>query len=278
MSSNQRFHNSNRRSNDPDFDLDDYLEEKGQNEFTEKDESVKEIRRRNIKNGVLLTLIIVAFGVWDSNFKVLSDWRSFLGFSESETVNTEPIVVNIPPINIDIPEINIPDIDIDIDPDFSGNEADLGPVLEYLQELQNQGLLDSKISAFEAREVHKAGVPINYLLELDQRGYLGELSFIEIGEFYKNEVPFEYLDQLKEQGFYERLSFIEVVEFYRNDVSFEYLEIMDQAGYLDELSFVHIAEYYKNGVTPEFLDELKESGLYNSLSFIDVVEIYKSQN
>lgn len=259
-------------SSDPNFDLDDYLEKKGSHEADDElyDEAPK---NNNFLNRALLLIALVSAVVWSFNLTQNTDWASLFGFGNSEA-NSEPIVVNIPPINIDIPEI-----DIDI-PEFSTNtnSNELGSAIEYLQELQSLGLLDAKISAFEARQLYGAGVPINYLTELDQRGYLEDLSFVEIGEFYKNNIPFDYLAQLDQLGFLDRFSFVEIGEFYKNEVSFEYLEVLDQAGYLDELSFVYITEYYKNGVTVEFLDELKETGLYNSLNFIDVVELYKNQN
>ncbi len=275
MSLNNR---SKKRNSDQPFDLDNYLEEKSAEYGQEQEFESESVSVDRKYTNILIVAVAITSFIWYMDWTPRAIFQSLFGDSNVEVVTGTPVVVEIPPINIDIPEINIPEIDIDIDPDIGGSASNLGPIVAYLQELQNQGLLEDKISAFEARQVYDAGVPISYLLELDRRGYLSELSFIEIGEFYKNEVPFEYLDQLKERGYYGRLSFIDVSEYYRNDVSFDYLDIMDEAGYLDELSFVHVTEYYRNGVTPEFLDELKESGLYNSLSFIDVVEIYKSQN
>jgi hypothetical protein len=308
MPSNQRFRKSNNPTDDPNFNLDDYLEEKGYETDDSRDfeDEIEKADRRY--TNVLIVAVAVTGMFWYMDFTPRAIYQSLFGSPNVETVSGTPVVVDIPPINIEIPEINIPDIDIDIDPDVNSNEASLGPILEYLQELQNQGLLDTKISAFEARQVYYAGVPINYLLELDQKGYLEEFSFVEIGEFYKNQIPFEYLDEmdqngyldrlsfveigefyksqipfeyldeLDESGYLDRLSFVEIGEFYKNDVSFDYLDKLDQTGYLDELSFVYVVEYYRNGVTTEFLDELKETGLYNSLSFIDVVELYKNQN
>lgn len=271
-SSNQKLNNPH-RSSDPNFDLDDYLEEKGHQENTDERYN-EEPKTNNFLNRALLLIALVSAVAWSFNITKNTDWASLFGFGSSDVTTEAPVVVNIPPINIDIPEIeiDIPEINI------GDNSADVGSVIEYLQELQNQGLLDTKISAFEAREVYNSGVPISYLLQLDQRGLLEELSFVEISEFYNGGVPFEYLQTIKDRGYEDRLSFVEITEFYQNDVSFDYLDLMDEAGYFDELSFVEMTEYYQNGVTPEFLDELKESGIYNSLSFIDVVEIYKSQN
>ncbi len=277
------------KRNRNDFDLDNYLEEKGyedENDQFQKDETEVEDRRYT---NALIVIVAIAGMFWYFDWNPREIYQTYFGSAETELVADNPVVIEVP--TIEVPEVVVPDVDIDlnIDPnpdidvvepqfDFNSNEQNLGPIVEYLQELNNLGLLDDKISAFSAREVYEAGVPINYLLELDQQGLLGELSYVAIDAFYNNQVPFDYLQQVRDRGYWEKLSYISVAEFYENGVSFDYLDIMDNAGYLDELSFVHISEYYKNDIPPEFLDQLKESGIYESLSFIDVVEIYKSQN
>lgn len=107
MPSNQRFRKSSNNPDDPNFNLDEYLEKKGQGELEYEEYENESPKRRNLKNGVLLAIILVAFVTWVNNFTNNSDWASFLGFNETETVTTEPIIIEIPPINIDIPEINI---------------------------------------------------------------------------------------------------------------------------------------------------------------------------
>ncbi len=269
-SSNQHFRKSNKHSSDQDFDFDQYLDEKGEKtEFTENQDPDASKEGSALKHGILIVAVILSGLLWFYEWSPKSVYLAFFGDGTEQIETVMPNVLEIPPLGVNIRNVDV-QTDIAIE--------NPGSIVEYLLELRNQGLLDNKISSFEARQVYDAGVPISYLLELDQYGFLNRFSFVEIGEFNKNQIPNDYLYQMDQNGYLDRLSFVEVGEFYKNNVSFEYLDRLDETGYLDELSFVHISEYYKNGVTPQFLDELKQSGLYNDLSFIDVVEIYKSQN
>jgi len=278
MASRNKQHHRFNDPKDSNFDLDEYLEEKGAySDNTQPPlENEHESERSFFRNGVLVAAVILSGFLWYFDWSPRAAYNAIFGDSGTEVVSTSPVVVNIPPINVEIPDINIDNI-----PEFRFNtqSEDLGSITDYLLELREKGLLnDDMLSAFSARQLYEGGVPISYIEELSSFGYLQRFSFVQITEFYQNQIPNSYLYQLDQVGYLDRFSFVEITEYYQNDVSFEYLNTLDEAGYLNELSFVHITEYYNNGVTVEFLDELKESGLYNSLSFIDVVEIFKNEN
>lgn len=273
---NHSRHKSSQPQASSDFDLDEYLEEKShQQPQTSELEEADTISYR-IKNFVLLASVALLGVLWYFDWSPWAMYKTFWGEKE--------IVIGTPApgeIEIEIPdiEIPIPDFDYPLDAEFPTTEnATLPPVTQYLQELQNMGILGNELSVFEARELYNSNIPLDYVKELQEYGFLEDLSFVHITEFYNSRIPMSYLDQLKEVGYLNRFSFVDITEYYKNKVSFEYLNQLDKAGYLDELSFVHITEYYKNGITVEFLDELKKTGLYDQLSFVDVVEIFKDQN
>ena len=232
-----------------------------------------------------LALVFTAF-LWYHDWSPKQAYGSIFGSDEPRVIASgqsgNQIVIDIPEINS--PEISIPEtreLERAIEQELAratGN-VDLPPITDYLVQLKELGLLeDDKLSAFQARQLHSAGVPVSYIQEVDNAGFLDELNFVAISEFYENDIPLSYISQYEEAGFLDKVNFVGLSEFYKNDVSMDYLRTLDQAGYLDELSFVYITEYYKAGVTTEFLDNLKATGLYDDLSFVDVVEMYKDEN
>lgn len=262
---------------DPEFDLDDYIEENSRDEASlyEDPKEEQEPEGSRAKNFILIA-VTIAFAIWWFD----NDWNPFNNFSGlfgGEDNTTQVAEAPDTDLNIDIPSITIPPLN----GESAGNGSDVAaldiPLSEYLAELRQAGLLEEKISAFSARQVYDGGVPISYLQELDETGFLEDLSFVYINSYYQNQVPTDYLNELREAGIYEGLSFVEVTNFYSNGVTTEYLIQLDEAGYLDELSFVYINAYYDAGVTPAFLDRLKEQGIYNDLSFLDVVDIYERE-
>jgi len=276
-----------KKNNPDDFDLDSYIEEQAQGNQSKQQIPLNEDTHETSfwKNAVLGAALACTAFLWYHDWSPVQAYESVFGSDEAPTVIAQGqsgsrIVIDIP--EIEIPEIEIPEqreIERAIRQELERASATLPSVTDYLVELKDRGLLeDGKLSAFQARQLHQGGVPISYIVDVDNAGYLDDLNFVAITEFYKNDIPLDYLEQFEKAGYLDRLNFVAISEFYKNDVSMEYLNNLDQAGYLDELSFVYITEYYKNGVTTEFLDQLKSTGLYNDLSFIDVVEMYKDEN
>lgn len=270
-----------KKSNNPDdFDLDSYIEE--QSHPQEESHYVVEDEHETsfMKNAILgIALLFTAF-MWYNDWSPRQAYASIFGADESNVTTIQ----SGNGFSINIPEINIPEtdelrraIEQEINRELQGSE--LPAVTDYLLALKELDLLnDNKLSAFQARQLHAAGVPISYIQEIDNEGYLDELNFVAISEFYKNDIPLSYINQFNEAGFLDKVNFVGITEFYKNEVSMDYLTKLDAAGYLDDLNFVYITEYYKAGVTTEFLDGLKEKGLYDDLNFVDVVEIYKDEN
>lgn len=275
-----------KKSNDDDFDLDSYIEEQSQQKAEFNQPIEEEHESSFMKNAILgLALVFTAF-MWYHDWSPKQAYASVFGADETRLIATGQSGNQIV---IDIPDIQIPD--------FSGLESgeleraieqelgrfigtsNLPSVTDYLVSLKDLGLLgDDKLSAFQARQLHECGVPISYIQEVDNAGFLDDLNFVAITEYYRNEVPLSYISQFEEAGYLDKVNFVGLTEFYKNGVSMDYLKKLDDAGYLENLNFVYITEYYKAGVTTEFLDGLKEKGLYDDLNFVDVVEMYKDDN
>ncbi len=254
-----------------DFDLDSYLEEKGSKASNkEAYNTIEEPKTNQFLNGFLLAVALIASIYWSYNVTTNNNWFGIFGSSETSVISDVPRIAPVAPL---------PPLPSGETVTFNYvSNSDLGSITEYLQNLDQKGLLNDRLlNAFEARQIYEARVPIEYLETLNEAGYLSEFSFVEINEFYKNQIPMAYLDVLNTEGYLSHFSFVSVIELYKNDVSLDYLKQLEEGGYLFDLSFVYITEYYKNGVTTEFLDDLKSKELYDNLSFIDVVELYKAQ-
>lgn len=284
MTQKNKFKNSN---NPDDFDLDSYIEEQSSYQHTEKQPQIEHQEEPSfMKNAILgLALLFTGF-MWYHDWSPQQAYTSVFGGDDVRIISTNQQGNGF---SINIPDIEIPDININendelnraIEQEFTRlNEfGQIPAVTDYLVALKDAGLLaDDKLSAFQARQLHAAGVPISYIQEVDNAGFLDDLNFVAISEFYKNQIPLSYITQFEEAGFLDKVNFVGISEFYKNNVSMEYLNTLDNAGYLDDLSFVYVTEYFKAGVTPEFLNSLKEKGLYDDLNFIDVVELYKDEN
>ncbi|MEP1152093.1 MAG: hypothetical protein ABJH08_10240 [Balneola sp.] len=276
MTQKGRFQKSN---NNDDFDLDSYLEEQSHQTAEPQQQTEEDNEPSFLKNAILgLALVFTAF-MWYHDWSPKQAYTSIFGGNET---NFATIGESGNRIVIDIPEINIPDFDMSqVEQEIAriSESANLPPVTDYLVELKELGLLDdNKLSAFQARQLHDGGVPVSYIQEVDNAGFLEDLNFVAITEFYKNGIPLSYISQFQEAGYMDKVNFVGITEFYKNDVSMDYLDKLDNAGYLDDLNFVYITEYYKAGVTTEFLDDLKEKGLYKDLNFVDVVEMYKDES
>lgn len=283
MAQQGRFKKSN---NNDDFDLDSYLEEQAHQTAEPTQQIEDEHETSFIKNaGLGLALVFTAF-MWYHDWSPKQAYGSVFGNDEGTVVATgqsgNRIEINIPEIRI--PDISIPEtaeLERAINDEFAriAESVNLPPVTDYLVELKDLGLLeDNKLSAFQARQLHSSGVPVSYIQEVDNAGFLDDLNFVAISEFYKNDIPLSYISQYEEAGILDKVNFVGLSEFYKTGVTMDYLKTLDAAGYLDDLSFVYVTEYYKAGVTTSFLDRLKEKGLYEDLNFIDVVELYKDDN
>lgn len=269
MSQQRRYSQSQRSSNqNEDFDLDNYLEEKG-NVF-DADYQQKEPKKNSLLTGVLVVIAVISSVIWSYNITTDGTWFGFLGSDEFTEVSNVEAVAPVSPI--------APIQDQATSSFNYASNSDLGSVTDYLQQLDEAGLLNDRLlNGFEARQIYSNGVPVDYLVALNESGYLADFSFVYINEYYNNQIPLVYLDVLDNAGYLTHFSFVSVIELYKNDVPIEYLKQLEEGGYLFDLSFVYITEYYKNGVTTEFLDELKSKNLYDNLSFVDVVELYKAE-
>jgi hypothetical protein len=234
---------------DPDFDLDEYIHQQSQDDELNLSADIEEKEDRSqFKNAVLIFIVFAASFLWFHDWSPTQAWSAVFGggqqvaevttgASGSDQVQSQIPNIPQPPAPPGANETAAP----------TASELDM-PITEYLSILREKGYLGNEVSSFDARQLYNANVPISYL------------------------------DELQNQGFLEDLSFVDVTEFYNNDVTIDYLVSLNEAGYLEELSFVYITSFYNAGVTLEFLDQLKEQGLYQDLNFLDIVDLYQREN
>tara|TARA_R110000868_G_scaffold304437_16_gene565261 strand:- start:36818 stop:37720 length:903 start_codon:yes stop_codon:yes gene_type:complete len=282
---------------DPDFDLDEYIDDQayfGQNNSKVTDREFKEERSDLIKHSLLVVAVISTIFLWSFDWSPRNAYNYFFAgespvfvFEEGGQASTQ-------------------DFEFSEAPEFNSQQS--LSATDYLVELRDKGLLgEGKLSTFDARELYGSDVPISYLVllneanfldnfsfvditefyenrvpieyleSLNRAGYLDQLSFVDITEFYENNVPIQYLNRLNDIGILSKLSFVDITEFYSSQVSIDYLRALENNGFIETLSFVDITEFYENGVTIKFLNDLKSKGLIDELSFVDIVDLYKAE-
>lgn len=263
-----------RDDHDPNFDLDAYIQQQSAsgNTNTAYQKSTQDDTSQ-FKNALLIFVVFAAAFLWFNEWSPSQAWSSITG-GEQSSAEVTSTVPGLGQLEINIP--NIPAPPTAPTPPVT-SQLDMS-ITEYLSVLRDKGYLRDEISGFSARELYDANVPIAYLDELQQAGFLEDLSFVYITSYYQNSIPLTYLDQLQQAGVYDELSFVDVTEFYNKNIPTEYLVTLHDAGYLEELSFVYITSFYEAGVTVEFLDKLKEQNLYEDLNFLDIVDLFKREN
>lgn len=264
---------------DPDFDLDEYIRSQSQDSGQIPiQEEPKDPDRYLFKNAILIFIVFAAAFLWFNNWSPSEAFTYVFG-NDEQTTEVTAGVPGTDQLEIEIPEPpEIPSVPgVEAPPAPPASNLDMS-ITEYLSVLQDKGYLGDEISGFSARQLYDANVPVSYLDELQNAGFLEDLSFVYITNYYQNQIPLSYLERLQDAGVYEELSFVDVTAYYNDDIPVEYLVTLNEAGYLDELSFVYVTNFYNAGVTVEFLDQLKEQGLYDDLNFLDIVDLYQREN
>lgn len=159
--------------------------------------------------------------------------------------------------------------------DESLNESGMS-IVDYAAELNQLGYLD-ELSVPAVQAFYSNGVPIEYLDRLNKAEILGDLSYPSVIAYYENDVPVDYLTRLDGAGLFNELTFPAVISFYKTEVTIDYLQRLNESGYLKEFSFPAVTAFYKRGVPVEFLNGLNGEGLLEKLSFPDIIGIYENR-
>lgn len=254
------------------FDLDQYIEEQIQQSASHTEPSSEEHPSYRKKNMLLVAGVIVAAVLWFNSWNPAQMWQGLFGGNDQSAGNTQTFVVP------DVPSFDVPPVPPipSVSSAPSVTELDMS-LTEYLSALRDNGLLNDQIGTFEARQLFSSNVPVSYLQDLNNAGFLADLSFVDISSYYQNSIPISYLEELRNAGFFADLSFVDITNFYQNEVPIDYLVKLNDAGFLEDLSFVYITQFYSAGVTVDFLKELRDSGIYDELNFLDVIEMYKNR-
>lgn len=261
---NQRFRNS---GNDPNFDLDEYIYQKSSEEneelFPEKEiDYPKPTAKRNL---IAVLMFSAIAGFW-----LFSNGPANISFFDNDGYN----------VNVEVPNIEIPEFESFIAPrpappatpvptgDFST------AYLDYLQEL-NETFPD-QFSGSASQGMYNGGVPIEYLTDLNEAGYLDQFSYSAIIGLFNGGVPNEYLQQMDAAGYLDDFSYSAVIGLYNGGVSTQYLDEMQSAGYLDEFSYSAVIGLFNGGVTLNYLNSLNTAGFLETFSYSGIIGLYNS--
>jgi hypothetical protein len=251
--------------NDPNFDLDEYIREKSEEEGELSFDAISEEPEDGsaFKNAILIFMVFTAAYLWYYDWSPSQAWASVFGGD-----NVEVFINPAPDVNINIPEINIPDIPPIPDLNFEGGFAD------YLVEINNAGLNDLfSNSGYQA--LYQTGVPIEYLEQLNDAGYLeDDFSYSAVIGLYNGNVPVEYLDGLSAINLLDDFSYSGIIGLYNSDVPTSYLNGMSEAGYLDEFSYSAIIGFYNSDVSITYLNELQANNLLEDFSYSGIIGLY----
>ncbi|GAB5408612.1 MAG: hypothetical protein BalsKO_09770 [Balneolaceae bacterium] len=253
---NQRFRNSGK---DPDFDLDEYIHEKSsegtQEEIYEEDiDYPKPTARRNI---VAILSFVVLAGVWIMTGGPASIFNVNSGNDGIEVQVGNPIenVFQAPQTPLPPPP-----------PPVSG-QVSTG-YLDYLQQVNEQ--FPNQFSGSAVQGMYNGGVPIDYLVILQDGGFLDDFSYSGIIGLFNGGVPVEYLEQMNNAGYLDDFSYSGIIGLYNGGVPTEYLDQMNSAGYLDDFSYSGVIGLFNGGVPISYLEQMNAAGYLDDFSYSGV--------
>ena len=197
---NQRFKND-LKNNDPDFDLDSYIEEQShpasENLFEEAEIEKQPSTKRNII-ALALFVLLPAFWFFNSDpFSVFGDDTNTITGSGQNMITPPPP----PPIpSVDIPQFN------------TSGEAISSSYLDYLREATDKGYTNY-FSNTGIQALYNSGVPLSYLGEIEEGGFLDDFSYSAVIGLYSGGVPVAYLTQFQDAGILDTFSYSAIIGF-----------------------------------------------------------------
>jgi hypothetical protein len=200
--SSQRFKNELRgNQDDPDFDLDSYIDEQANAIDAETfDQEYVEPPTSTKRNIIALLLFAVIPAVWF----LTSSPISFFNFDNGNqtTVSQGQNVVQAPlPPAAPLP------------PRISTTEGVTSVYLDYLQAANEAGYTN-QINPTGIRALYDSGVPLSYLEQMNQAGFLDDFSYSGIIGLYNGGVPMEYLTMMNEAGYLDDFSYSGIIGLY----------------------------------------------------------------
>lgn len=272
---------------DPEFDLDQYIDEQaGELPTNESPQEVTPFSYR-AKNSLILVAAFTAVFLWAFEWSPQNAYSYFFGESTEMTpqpVQNQGAVASTSPggFNISIPPINIeiPDIDIEI-PEFqsttvSGNNPDLGmSFTDYMAKLNELGYMGD-FGSSSLRSLYRNNVPVNVIDQYGQAGMIDDFGGSGISRLYNNQVPFEYVAGFKQSGIIDEFGSTSISRLYNNKVPLEYILQFDQVGLLDEFGSTSISRLYGNEVPVNYINEIAQAGLLDEFGSTSISRLYQN--
>ncbi len=254
----------NDQGHDPDFDLDEYIREKSQEDSQpSSNANFRNKKTSRIKDGLLFFAVFIAAILWVNDWSVSQAWNRIFG--ENETTSAE--------VSGSAPSFTIPDIpsipEVPPVPDVNVN----GSFVEYLAQIKNNDL-QNHYSNSGWQALYQSEVSIDYLTELNEEGYLEAFSYSAIIGLYHGGVNLDYLNDLREMGYLDRFSYSAIIGLYNGGVEVEYLDELNTHNHLDEFSYSAIIALYNSDVTVDYLNQLRDNGLLEDMSYTDIIRSY----
>lgn len=238
---------------DPDFDLDQFIDEKSGSEEVPPAPgvSLKKPKRSTFKRDIIaLTLLGVAAFLW------YFDWNPMNAFGSSESNQLVTIVEGRPQAGDAISQGN------------TGTRT--FPILDYMQAVQAMDF-GSTPSESQIRALYNNGVPLEYIQKLDEVDFLDELNYSGVIALYANGVSQEYLDVLEELDYLDEVNYSGIVGLWANGVSSDYLRKLDEIDYLDEVNYSGIIGMYVNGVDEAYLEGLAKADYLDEVNYSGII-------
>lgn len=260
------------KHNEPDFDLDLYLEEQARqgdfdHTYASQDEFEEPTTKRNL---IAMGLFLVIPAVWF--------FSTLFGVNE-EAIPTRFTTAQAPTINIEIPDIEIPDIEIpsiSFPAEFATQTTSNLNIsyTEYLEALNELGYLDDFGSSSSLR-LYNNSVPVDYIDRLGKAGLLSTFGSSSISMLYQNEIPLSFLSELKEANLLDNFGGSSIIRLYRNEVPVSYLSEAQEAGVLNQFGSSSLSQLFRNDVPVSYLLTLREKGLLPNMSSSSIIAAYK---
>lgn len=218
------------KSNDPDFDLDNYIDEQaGGDEAPGVSYRVKKKSTRKRDSVVIGVAAILVF-LWYFN------WNPLNAFGSSEASNIE----------------------------FFGSSDQVTATQD--QNLPSR--LEATSSSSSSSASSSSSYPyIDFVKGVGELDFSSTPSASGIQAMYNNGVTLEYLQGLENLDILDDINYSGVIGLYANGVTLEYLNMLENLDYLDDLNYSSIIGLYANGVSTDYLQKLEDLDILDDTNY-----------
>jgi len=274
--SKQKFRYDLHNTDDPDFDLDAYIDEQANADDQNFEQEFNS--HPTTKRNLLALSVILIPAIWfflSDPFSVFSDDSNFSSSQAGQTIVVERPEPNVRVITAPAAPVPLQGSNFSFEPGYTVAELDMS-YTDYLAELKEYGYLDDFGGSASTR-LYQNNVPVEYIDQFGKAEVLNNFGSTSISRLYQNQVPFDYIQNMADAGLLNNFGSTSISRLYQNQIPFEYIIKFKEANVLDDFGSTSISRLYQNGVPTEYISEIATNGYLNNFGSTSIVRLHQNQ-